>query len=140
MAKARIILYITAALALMALLIAGTLAYRYYTAEVRGVVSAEEQIESAGSRITNYEHFYDLCAAVQGHEDALDAQHRAIESAGGDEAERIRANIAGLEAQRNRAIRRYNADARKAYTRARFLGEDLPRELDTDQEHTQCAY
>ncbi|MAX33709.1 MAG: hypothetical protein CME72_11675 [Halomonadaceae bacterium] len=128
------------AIALLLLVIAGGWAFRYFTAETRGIVNAEEQIESAGSRITNYEHFYDLCAAVQGHEDALAAQRHALANAEGDEAERIRANVAGLEAQRNRAIRRYNADARKAYTRARFLGEDLPREISTQEDRTQCAY
>lgn len=128
-----------AALVVM-VLAAGGWAWRYFTAETRGVVDAEVQIESAPSRIGNYEHFYDLCAAVQGHEDALAAQRQALEGAEGKEAERIRANVAGLSAQRDRAIRRYNADANKAYTRARFLGDDLPRQLDTNVETTVCAY
>lgn len=118
----------------------GSWTWRYFTAETRGVVDAEEQIESAASRITNYEHFYDLCGLVQSREDALHAQRAQLaETNDPDEQARIRTNIAGLEAQRSRAIRRYNADADKAYTRARFLGDDLPRELNINRETTQCA-
>lgn len=140
MQQIKILAAVVAAITLLIAMAVGAWAWRYFTAETRGVVDAEERIESAPSRITNYEHFYDLCASVQGHEDALATQRRALEGAEGKEAERIRSNIAGLEAQRNRAIRRYNADARKAYTRARFLGEDLPRQLDANQETTVCDY
>lgn len=130
---------VLATIVLVLFVAAGIWGIRYYTAETRGVITAEEQIESAGSRITSYEHFYDLCATVQTREDALGAQEAQLEGAESqDERQRIRANIAGLQAQRNRAIHQYNADARKSYTQARFLGDDLPRKLSADQEVTSC--
>lgn len=114
-------------------------AWKYYTAEVRGVSEAERRIESADSRIGNYEHFYDLCAFVQSQEVSLSSQRSLLESSeDAKERTRVRSNIAGLEAQRARAINQYNADANKSYTRARFLGEDLPRKLDANVEATSC--
>lgn len=121
--------------------IAGTsLGWRYITASVRGIVGAEEQIESAPSRITNYEHFFDLCAAIQRKEAKIVAQQDALELAEGDkERERIRQNIAALRGARDGDIARYNADASKTYTRARFLASDLPYSLSIEAEHTACA-
>ncbi|WP_288365589.1 hypothetical protein [uncultured Marinobacter sp.] len=113
--------------------------WMYLTAEIKGRAEAERQIESAPSRIANYEHFYDLCATIQGNEAALAAQRAAMATAPADEQARYRANIAGIHAQRQRNIARYNQDASKSYTRARFLGEDLPRRLDPNQEYTVCA-
>lgn len=110
--------------------------WQYGTAELRGKVGAELKIESADSRIANYEHFYDLCAAVQGYEQALIAQTSAL--AAGVDPDRTYANIAGVTAQRARAVAQYNADANKAYTKARFLGDTLPRSLDVNVETTQC--
>lgn len=113
-------------------------AWRYFTAEIKGRVDAEERIESADSRIGNYEHFFDLCATIQGNEAALQSQRAALAGAGEKEARRYRANIAGIEAQRQRNIARYNADARKAYTKARFLGNELPKRIDPRGENTTC--
>lgn len=128
-------------IAVCALLALGGWAWMYITAEPKGIAEAERQIESAPSRIANYEHFYDLCAEVQGLEASLSAQRVALEATGSEsERERLRSNIAGLTAQRARTIARYNADARKSYTRARFLGQDLPRSLDLNQEKTTCDY
>lgn len=129
---------VVVALFVLALLSLAGLAWRYYTAEVRGKVDAQVQIESAPSRITRYEHYFDLCAAVQGYEGALTAQRALLSSADGKEAERVRANIAGIAAQRARAIAQYNADASKSYTSARFLGASLPRSLDVNAEFTTC--
>lgn len=108
----------------------------YSTAEIRGKVGAEVKIESADNRISSYEHFFDLCAAVQGYEQALLAQTSAFSA--GANPERTYANIAGIRAQRARAIAQYNADANKSYTKARFLGDELPRRLEINQENTQC--
>lgn len=117
----------------------GIMAWKYFTAEVRGVSQAERQIESADSRINNYDHFYDLCAFVQTQETSLIAQRSQLEDAESEKSrDRIRSNIAGLEAQRARAVNQYNADASKAYTKARFLGKDLPKKLDLDKEFTSC--
>lgn len=124
------------ALAAMAALSFALWGWLYGTAEIRGKVGAELKIESADNRISSYEHFYDLCAAVQGYEQALVAQAAAVTA--GANPERAAANIAGISAQRARAIAQYNADANKSYTKARFLGDTLPRRLDLNLENTQC--
>src|SRR3546814_2987104 len=60
-----------AVIATVAVTAAGSWAWRYYTAEIRGVVGAEERIQSAPSRIAAYDRFFDLCAAIQGHEGTI---------------------------------------------------------------------
>lgn len=118
--------------------------WRYFTAPVRGIVDAEEQIESSGSRIYRYEQFFDLCAVVQAHEDKLDSQRLLLKELPVDSDQRSMTltNIAGIEAQRANSIREYNANARKVYTDARFLDSTLPREIPsgayTDTNKTIC--
>lgn len=127
---------IVLALLVLTLLSLVGLAWVYSTAEIRGKVGAEVKIESADSRIANYDHFFDLCAAVQGYEQASAGQRAQI--AAGVEVSRAYTNLTGIQAQRARAIAQYNADANKAYTKARFLGDGLPRRLDVNLENTQC--
>lgn len=112
----------------------GSLAWRYYTADIRGTVDAEEQIESGRSKITNYNHFFDLCSLAQTRQQSLEVQKSLLENAeSSDERVRVRSNIAGLEAQLNRAINQYNVDVQKEYTMARFKDVDLPYELSATQ-------
>lgn len=112
--------------------------WRYYTAEVRGVANAEVSIESANSRIANYDHFFDLCASVQGYEGAIGVQKALLPNLTGKDKERTGVVIASMEAQRARAIAQYNADARKSYTKARFLASELPHQLNLSAESTTC--
>ena len=110
--------------------VAGSWAYRYYTAPIEGRVGAQEQIQSAPSRIVNYNHFFDLCAAIQGHEGNIDAaQGQLGQGLRDDERERVIQTIAGLKGQRVRSIAQYNADARKNYTAGQFRDSDLPYQL-----------
>lgn len=113
-------------------LTAGSLAYRYYTAEVRGIVDAEVRIESGQNRIQQYNRFFDLCAEIQTMQSSLEAQKSLLETSEGGEEERVRANIAGMTAQLNRYVNRYNADARKEYTAARFRDSSLPYQIDAN--------
>jgi len=122
-------------------IIAGNWLYRYYTAEIRGVVDAEEQIESAPSRISRYEEFYNRCASIQGHEDSIAAQEQRLQHIDPEssEASRVRTIIAGLHSERARAIRRYNTDAANSYTMGRFRASNLPYRLDIDAPQTHCT-
>lgn len=112
--------------------------WHYSTAPIAGKVAAEQQLESAASRITAYNHYFDLCSAIQGYEGALIAQQAVLEGAEGDEAVRTRANIAGITAQRTRAITQYNNDVAKVYTTGRFFDGQLPTKLSV-KGTTQCA-
>lgn len=138
--KTKIALSVLAAIALVVVFSAAGWAWLYYTAEVRGVVSAEEQIESAPSRISNYNHFFELCASVQRKESKIASQRSLLETATSDEERaRIRRNVAALEGARAGDIHRYNADAAKQYTAARFRASSLPARLDADAESTTCS-
>lgn len=122
----------------------GSWVVRYYTAELKGMVRAEEQITDAPSRIARYEYFFDLCAAVQNNEAMLAAQKRrlktAMESGASDrELTQIRSAIAGIEAQRARNINQYNSESTKEYTSARFKASGLPYRLDINNPSTTCS-
>lgn len=129
--------------AIAAALVAIDLSYTWYksqTAEYHGKANAEVQIESAPSRMANYNSFYDQCAAIQGYESAIKVQESAITiGMPADDRSRTMTVIAGIQAQRGRAIAQYNADARKRYTAARFKASDLPFQID-DSTHgkTSC--
>lgn len=120
------------ALVFVTVLVIGVLSFgvRWLTAEPKGRLQAREQIQSGANRIAAYEHFYNLCAAIQAQEAALAAQYTSLDGATGDDKERIKANIAGLTAQRARSIAQYNVDARKSYTQGQFRSSDLPYEID----------
>jgi len=111
-----------------------------------GKGNAEIQINSAGSRIVNYDHYFNLCASVQNAEASIDAQTDLLKTTtNDDEKGRINANIAALQTVRATGINQYNADSGKEYTEARFKASNLPYRLDTasykaGSEHTQCNY
>lgn len=130
---------IVVGLLVVVLLSGAGLAWRYFTAPIKGVVDAEEQINQGSNRIQKYNHFFDLCSTIQSDKMALATQRSLLDSAeGSKERERIRANIAGIQAQMNRNANQYNVDARKEYTSARFKSNDLPYQIDTTQEYISC--
>lgn len=115
--------------------------YRYFMAPIKGKVAAEEQLESASSRIQRYDHFFDLCASVQRHKAQLAAQKERLESEPeGKFKSRVRANIAGIRSQIAGSVAQYNADSAKSYTAARFKASNLPYQLTTDGETTCATY
>lgn len=116
-----------------------SLGWKYLTAEVSGRVNAEVQIESAPSRMANYETYFDQCAAIQGYEGSIAIHEPTLASVTGDEAERLRVVLSGIKAQRLRAIAQYNQDVRKEYTMGRFFDPRLPTHIDPRAEATQCA-
>lgn len=123
----------------IAVLISASWAYRYFTAPIRGAVTAEEQLESAASRIARYDYFFDLCASVQRQKAQLAAQQERLQSEPeGKIKSRIRANIAGIKSQVAGSVAQYNAESAKSYTSARFKASNLPFQLTTNGE-TQCV-
>lgn len=89
----------------------------------------QQRVHTADFAQGAYEHFYNLCAAIQGQEAALAAQYDELASASNEDASRIQANIAGLTAERGRSIAQYNAEARQTYTLGQFRANDLPFQL-----------
>ena len=119
-------------IAVIAAAVAGVWAFRYFTADVRGRIDAQEIRKAGPLRVAAYNHFFDLCASVQGLEAGLEAQQAQLAvTESSKDRERVRSNIAGLTSERERAIRQYNADARKDYTIGQFRDSDLPYQLPT---------
>lgn len=134
----RIIGQVIGAIVLVALIVAALAAanwaWVWMTAEISGRVEAQRQIESAPSRIANYEHFFDLCASAERKQASLGAQRLLLEETSDPtEARRVRQNIAALTAALAGDAARYNADVQKDYTRARFLDSGLPKSIDPDR-------
>lgn len=121
--------WIVVVLVLSLLLTIGGLGWRYVIAGPKGAVQAREQIKSGSSRIASYNHFFDLCAAVQATEGVLAASYVELDTAEGKDRDRVRTNLTGLLAQRARSVAQYNADARKGYTIGQFRDSGLPFEL-----------
>lgn len=137
--KGKLVGYLLAAIvALMAMSAVGWV-WRYYTAAPKGIVEAEEQINSGHSRIQKYNQFFDLCSVIQTNKTQLRTQKDMLEMAeSADERQRIRATIAGVKAQLNRNVNQYNADSHKEYTAARFKASSLPYEINASQEIITC--
>ena len=113
-----------------------SLAWRYFTAEVRGTVDAEEQIESASSRIQRYQEFFNICQSIQTKEDAID-NLRANSTM--DEERKGMAITANQNARSN-LINKYNSKSAQNYTAERFKQSNLvyriPRGIYKDQRTT----
>lgn len=126
----KIVLWIVAIFIAMAAIGYGI---RWVTAPIEGRVGMRENVESAEFRQFSYEHFYNQQATIRSYEDALMAQYDLLGTAESQsERRRVRANIAGIKAQRARAIERYNADARKEKTQGKFRANDLPYQIDKE--------
>lgn len=136
----KIALIVVGSIAIIVALTMGGFGIRYLLAPVRGAVDAREQIQSAPNRIVQYNHFFDLCASIQGNEDAIVAQRAQLATAETVENRaRINANIAGITAARARNIADYNADAAKSYTDGQFRDSNLPYQINKGGESTRCV-
>lgn len=114
--------------------------FKKSTADFRGGVAATEQVQANGAyRIAAYDHFFDLCAQIQGKESQLAALRTEQASATGQRAEIVAATITGVSAARGTQIAQYNADASKAGTLAQFQSSALPFTINPAQETTTCA-
>jgi hypothetical protein len=112
------------------------------TADFRGEVDKKNRVEGSGAyRIAAYDHFFDLCAAVQTDEATLLQIEKELEDANPDLLRRNQIAITRGAIARARAekINTYNADAAKGYTRGQFRDSGLPDRLDINAKETQCT-
>lgn len=128
-----------AAVVMLGALIAAIYAVRYVSADARGSVSAQEQVKSGTFRIAAYDHFFDLCSAVQSDEARIRALRDERENASVERVEQINASLTAITASRASKVARYNADAAKDYTIGQFRSSRLPYSLDVNREETECA-
>ncbi|WNA15836.1 hypothetical protein XaC1_193 [Xanthomonas phage XaC1] len=125
---------------LVLLVISGlsTLAYNYYTAPLKGNVQERQLIESGSNRIEQYESYFNQCVAIQGYEGSIDVQKDLLKSETDKEnIQHIKTVIAGISAQRVRAIAQYNADVVKL-TKSKYIDTSLPNYINTEGK-TKCV-
>lgn len=118
--------------------------WRYMTAEIRGIVGAEEQIQSSRNRLDKRKQYYDLCRNVRSYEVKIQNAIARLENTKGEEAQRIRQNLNGLRNMRSEDIAKYNSFANQEGMAAQFRASDLPAELEQGRfengdELTECS-
>lgn len=107
---------------------------RWFAAEPMGKLEQRETVQSGEFRKYSYEHFYDLCAAIQRNERALQTQ-KEVDS----DSSRVQQNIVALKSQLQSKISTYNGDARKEKTMGQFKANDLPQRIEYNEEEiTEC--
>lgn len=138
-----VVISLLAGLSLIAVFVAlwfGGILFSNATADFRGNASVINKTRASGNyRIAQYDHFFDLCAAVQSTEGQITAQKGEIPFATPTRKAQIYENVDALTASRFSLIAQYNADARKSYTAGQFRSSDLPFHLDSTQETTTCT-
>lgn len=113
----------------------GIWGFKVATSDVKGTGDATRQINSGKNRIAAQESFEALYAQIKAYDRNLDQAAR-------DKAEHPKddfyaTNYSGLVKTCNDAVAQYNADARKV-SRAKWLTDDLPYEIDNDDTTTDC--
>jgi hypothetical protein len=112
---------------------------RWTSADARGQLQAREQILSGKARIAAYNHFFDLCAAVQSDEASIVSLNQELTTGPSESRrEQIQASLTALRAARVEKINSYNADARKDYTIGQFRDLQLPYTINKAERETSC--
>lgn len=140
MGKLAIVGTVVAVIAVIVVLVVGIFALKWFSAPVRGALDARETIQADGDfRLQAYNQFFNLCASIQGHEGTILAQRSLLAATtDSDEQARVRANIAGIEGQRIRAITKYNVESAKDWTVGQFKASKLPYQLSISTKETRC--
>lgn len=108
-------------------------AIRYYTADTRGKIDANEKVKADGNyRLEAYDRFFNQCASVQSIEATINATKAELVTAKDPRrVGQLQTNLTALTAARADAVNTYNADSRKTATAGQFKSSDLPYELPT---------
>jgi hypothetical protein len=142
--KLKIVLVALGVIILPIALWAGTLGFKWVSAEIRGQSDARETILADGNfRIQAYNHFFGLCASIQTHEDRIsnleDELHDELNPPSDARREQIHVSLTAIRNQRNSNINTYNTDAQREWTIGQFREEGLPYQIDSDNERTSCT-
>lgn len=113
---------------------------KWYTADIRGAIEQrEDTIANADFRIYSYNHFFDLCVAIQEIEAQYDAQSELLNG-----TERQGRVVAVLKARVEQLKRQYNVDSAKEETVALFKSNNLPFYITVTNhsygDRTGCTY
>ncbi|WP_407562399.1 hypothetical protein [Streptomyces sp. 184] len=140
----RVLRYTIAGIVMLALVyVAGVFAWggaSWSTAPFRGEAEARNRTVGSGEfRISTYEEFFDLCAAVETKEDEIGALRDELDTEpSAYRTEQIHTSLTALRATRSELVNDYNAKSRQEHRKA-FKDAGLPAELSTDAKETSCA-
>ncbi|MFF2777423.1 hypothetical protein ACFVU3_21235 [Streptomyces sp. NPDC058052] len=111
----------------------------WVSAPFRGQVEERELTSGSGTfRLTTYETFFDLCAAVQNAEGTILVLQQEREAASPARRGQIDQSITALRATRIESVNEYNAKAAQEH-RAPFVDKGLPPRLDAGAGETACV-
>lgn len=127
-----------AAVTVAVLLFGGVTAFRYFTADARGAVDANEKIKSGDNRIAEYDRFFDLCSAALTTQDQIDNLEDEKKTAEEPRLSQLTSSITALKGKLSENVNDYNSAASRDYTSGQFRDSDLPYQLDKDKE-IKCA-
>lgn len=101
------------------------------TAGIFGSGEARKQIQSAEFRIEAYQHFFNMCASIQGLEGQINELTVQLEGfqPSSREYNITAVSLTGVKGARHAAIAKYNQDALKDYTEGQFRDKDLPYQI-----------
>lgn len=136
-----------AAIAIIAAIVIGAMAvfgfglFERSTAGFRGGTEVINKTKGSGAyRIAHYNHFFELCAAVQSDEATIEALEREEKKdLSASRREQVQASITANEANRAEDINQYNVEAREGATAGQFKASNLPYELNAKERPTKCA-
>lgn len=131
----RIFVWAVVAVVAVGAITAGVWWFKVATSGVRGEGDQTRIVNDGKNRIASQESFEALFQQIQAYD-------RNLDQAAADKAEHpsdgfYATNYSGLVKQCNDAVGQYNADARKV-SRAKWLSNDLPYEIDSTNPLTDC--
>lgn len=137
---ARIAVRVVAVIVLIILIVVAIWALTVAWAPWKGAGDQRKATEgNAQYRIAAYDEFYNSCEAIAAKERIIERYEEQVEGATGAEKARLDAAIMAESNVRDEMIADYNADARKADTRGKFLASDLPYQIDPEGTTTCVA-
>jgi hypothetical protein len=131
----RVFVWAIVSVAAVGLIGGGIWYFKVATSEVKGAGDQTRIVNDGKNRIAAQETFEALFQQIQVYDRNLDQAAKDKAEHPGDQF--FAANYSGLVKQCNDAVGQYNADARKV-TRAKWLTEDLPFEIDQNNPLFDC--
>jgi hypothetical protein len=108
---------------------------RWIFADPTGAVEQRESTVGSGAyRISSYDSFYDQCFTAKTTQENI-ANAIVMLGTETDPARKaqLNVNVVALQNELNSEVNQYNADARKADTKAHFKASDLPYSLNAKE-------
>lgn len=109
-------------------------------APFQGEVEKSQQVEGSGEyRVAQHDYFYNLCSDIQAKQQNIALLEESAKTASGEEKQKIQDSITANKFQLNEMVSQYNADASNDYTKGQFKDDELPYQINAEEEVTSCG-